>query len=51
MEFEEVRQYEPGDDIRLIDWNVTARVGYPFIKRNYISCRNFYILSKRSVYK
>jgi uncharacterized protein (DUF58 family) len=33
MEFEEVRQYEPGDDIRLIDWNVTARVGYPFIKK------------------
>ena len=33
MEFEEVRQYEPGDDIRLIDWNVTARAGYPFIKK------------------
>lgn len=33
MEFEEVRQYEPGDDIRLIDWNVTARMGYPYIKK------------------
>ncbi len=33
MEFEEVRQYEPGDDVRLIDWNVTARMGFPFIKK------------------
>lgn len=33
MEFEEVRQYEAGDDIRLIDWNVTARTGYPHIKK------------------
>jgi len=33
MEFEEVRQYEPGDEIRLIDWNVTARTGYPHIKK------------------
>lgn len=33
IEFEEVRQYEPGDDIRLIDWNVTARAGHPFIKK------------------
>jgi len=32
MEFEEVRQYEPGDDIRLIDWNVTARTGHPYVK-------------------
>ncbi|MCX8043253.1 MAG: DUF58 domain-containing protein [Desulfobacterota bacterium] len=32
MEFEEVREYTPGDDIRDIDWNVTARFGHPFIK-------------------
>jgi uncharacterized protein (DUF58 family) len=31
--FEEVRAYQPGDDIRTIDWNVTARMGQPFIKR------------------
>ena len=33
MEFDEVREYQPGDDIRTIDWNVTARCGAPFIKR------------------
>jgi uncharacterized protein (DUF58 family) len=32
MEFEEVREYVPGDDIRHIDWNVTARTGAPFVK-------------------
>ncbi|MFA8343238.1 MAG: DUF58 domain-containing protein [Rhodothermaceae bacterium] len=32
MEFSEVREYQPGDDIRNIDWNVTARYGNPFIK-------------------
>ena len=32
MEFLEVREYQPGDDIRLIDWNVTARAGHPFVK-------------------
>ncbi len=31
--FEEVRAYEPGDDVRTIDWNVTARAGHPFVKR------------------
>jgi len=31
--FEEVREYQPGDDIRAIDWNVTARIGHPFVKR------------------
>jgi uncharacterized protein (DUF58 family) len=33
MEFEEVREYLPGDDIRSIDWNVTARTGTPFVKK------------------
>lgn len=33
IEFDEVRPYVPGDDIRTIDWNVTARMGEPFIKR------------------
>jgi uncharacterized protein (DUF58 family) len=33
MEFDEVREYQPGDEIRTIDWNVTARSGVPFIKR------------------
>jgi uncharacterized protein (DUF58 family) len=33
MEFAEVRPYQPGDDIRSIDWNVTARMGSPFVKK------------------
>ena len=33
MEFDEVRAYQPGDDIRTIDWNVTARTGHPYVKR------------------
>ena len=33
MEFAEVREYYPGDDVRAIDWNVTARTGKPFIKK------------------
>ncbi len=33
MEFEEVREYVPGDDVRAIDWNVTARTGRPYIKK------------------
>jgi uncharacterized protein (DUF58 family) len=32
MEFEEVREYQPGDDVRDIDWNVTARMGHPYVK-------------------
>ncbi len=32
MEFHEVREYVPGDDVRGIDWNVTARMGQPFVK-------------------
>lgn len=33
MEFAEVRQYQPGDEVRTIDWNVTARTGEPYVKR------------------
>jgi uncharacterized protein (DUF58 family) len=33
MEFSEVREYLPGDDVRSIDWNVTARAGHPFVKK------------------
>src|SRR5580704_11683454 len=33
MEFDEVRPYVPGDDVRAIDWNVTARTGEPHVKR------------------
>jgi uncharacterized protein (DUF58 family) len=33
LAFEEVREYQAGDDIRAIDWNVTARTGHPFVKR------------------
>jgi uncharacterized protein (DUF58 family) len=33
IEFAEVREYEPGDDVRTIDWNVTARLGKPYVKK------------------
>ena len=33
MEFDEVREYQAGDEIRTIDWNVTARAGSPYVKR------------------
>jgi len=33
MEFDEVREYMPGDEVRSIDWNVTARMGHPYVKR------------------
>ena len=33
MEFNEVREYQPGDEVRSIDWNVTARMGHPYVKR------------------
>lgn len=33
MEFAEVREYTPGDEVRTIDWNVTARMGHPFVKK------------------
>ena len=33
MEFAEVREYEPGDDVRTIDWNVSAKMGHAFVKK------------------
>lgn len=33
VEFAEVREYQPGDDVRTIDWNVTARRGTPYVKQ------------------
>ena len=33
MNFEDVREYQPGDEIRAIDWNVTARLGNAFVKK------------------
>src|SRR3954467_12172260 len=33
MNFEDVREYQPGDEIRAIDWNVTARLGTAFVKK------------------
>jgi uncharacterized protein (DUF58 family) len=43
MEFDEVREYTPGDEIRTIDWNVTARMGRPFVKR-YVEERELTVL-------
>ena len=43
LAFDEVRAYQPGDDIRMIDWNVTARMGQPFIKR-YIEERELTVI-------
>jgi uncharacterized protein (DUF58 family) len=33
IDFEEVREYQPGDEVRSIDWNVTAKMGFPFVKQ------------------
>jgi len=33
MDFDEVREYQPGDEVRSIDWNVTARMNHPFVKK------------------
>ena len=33
IDFEEVREYQPGDEVRSIDWNVTAKMGIPFVKQ------------------
>ena len=43
MEFDEVREYQPGDEIRTIDWNVTARTGRPFVKK-YIEERQLTVM-------
>jgi len=43
MEFDEVREYQPGDEIRAIDWNVTARMGHPFVKK-YIEERQLTVM-------
>ena len=43
VEFEEVRPYVPGDDVRSIDWNVTARTGEPYVKR-YVEERQLTLL-------
>ena len=43
MEFDEVREYQPGDDVRTIDWNVTARTGITHIKR-YVEERELTVL-------
>jgi uncharacterized protein (DUF58 family) len=43
MEFSEVREYQPGDEVRTIDWNVTARMGRPFVKR-YIEERELTVM-------
>src|SRR6185436_19763628 len=43
MEFSEVREYQPGDEVRSIDWNVTARMGRPFVKR-YIEERELTVM-------
>ncbi|MEP6729653.1 MAG: DUF58 domain-containing protein [bacterium] len=43
MEFAEVREYQPGDEVRSIDWNVTARMGKPYVKR-YIEERELTVM-------
>ena len=43
MEFADVREYVPGDDVRTIDWNVTARTGHPYVKR-YIEERELTVM-------
>jgi len=46
VEFDEVRPYVAGDDVRTIDWNVTARMGAPYVKR-YVEERQLTVLPRR----
>lgn len=43
VEFADVREYQPGDDVRTIDWNVTARMGSPYVKQ-YVEERELTVL-------
>jgi len=43
LEFDQVREYTPGDDVRTIDWNVTARTGHPYIK-TFVETRELTVL-------
>ncbi len=43
MEFDEVRPYQPGDEVRTIDWNVTARMNEPYVKR-YVEARELSVM-------
>jgi uncharacterized protein (DUF58 family) len=43
LEFDQVREYIPGDDVRTIDWNVTARTGHPYIK-TFVETRELTVL-------
>ena len=43
IEFDEVRPYQPGDEVRTIDWNVTARMNQPYIKR-YVEARELTVM-------
>ena len=46
MDFDEICPYHPGDEVRSIDWNVTARTGRPYIKR-YVEERELAVLARR----
>ena len=48
MDFEELREYMPGDEVRDIDWNVTYRMGRPFVKR-YREERELAVVEERRV--
>ena len=48
MNFEDVREYQPGDEIRTIDWNVTARMGTAFVKK-FTEERELTVIDRKSV--